>query len=488
MKTKLILTILLSSLFVCNAQITNIDRFSTLIKPNHNIALTNPVFNENSLMTYDIGQVNTNGGAFKLNFTNNNGTGGPGYKGYPSGSIGAFKSAGNYTPGNPAACGMPIQIANLKHDLRIKWKVSQFNAYDPDDKWWASINVVFDTDSPLLEPLPANRDYDLVIELNRYEQENYDDVSSVTNQTYWYYARNSDGSLKTLDFNYNGVVYSWVVRYKFFNNPINTVNNDKVHVKFTPLFNVNCPPFLDHSLKKFIDTSVNYLQNVNLTPSERALAELKVGNPDLYIKNINAGYEVYTGNFTITNDYLYTVLDSNPPTAPTNLIASKIVNQVNLNWNDNVDQDFNTYKIYRSINGASYSLLAENVNVSNFVDNTTTIGNNYSYYVVADDRSYNVSSASNSQNVNFTILYTQAFESEINLKVSPNPFFNELNLEFNDNVEKMSYEIFNLLNQVVSKGSFTKSTTINTSNIDSGIYFLHLNNGKTIEVRKLIKK
>jgi hypothetical protein len=467
MHKKLLFTIFTLVFIISEAQ-TNITQFNTLIKPNHNIGLSNPLWNQGSLMTYDASQVNTNGGAFSLNFVN---PGGPGYKGYPSGTIGAFKGGGNYTPGNISACGLPIQISNLNHDLRIKWKVSQFNANDVDDKWWASINVIFDSTPPTLEPLPQYRDYDLVIELNRYEQEIFQDVSSATNQVYWYYARNADNSLKTLDFNYNGVVYSWVVRYKFFNYPpthANYDNNDKVHVKFTPLFNSNVAPFLDHSLKKFIQTSVDFLQYVNLTPAELALSNAKVGHPNLYIKNINAGYEVYTGAFTITNDYFYTILDANAPANPTNLVATKVMNNVSLDWEDNVDLDFNTYKIYRAINGGNHSLLADNVNTSSYIDSTTTIGNTYSYYVVADDRSYNVSIPSNSQSVSFGILNTDNFESEDDFILYSNPHQATFTIE-----TKLQHEAVQLYSIDGKLIPFIKEGNLySVSNLSKGVYYI----------------
>ena len=132
---------LLLSHFFSVAQTTSITSFNTLIKPNHEIGLTNPLWNQGSLMTYDLGMVNANGAAFSLDFTN---PGGTGFKGYPSGTIGGFKTGSTYNSGNLAVCGMPVQIQNLQHDVRIKWKVFQQNGNDVDDKWWATINVIFD--------------------------------------------------------------------------------------------------------------------------------------------------------------------------------------------------------------------------------------------------------------------------------------------------------------------------------------------------------
>ena len=473
----------------CFAQTTSITQFNTLIKPNHNFGLTNPLWDQNCLMTYDFGQVDTNGAAFSLNFVNPSGIG---FKGYPSGTVGGFKSNGTYNQGIVAACGLPVTIQNLNQNLRMKWKVSQQNANDTNDKWWASINVIFDSTLPQFEPIAENRDYDLVIELNRYQQEAFLDVSSTMNQVYWYYARNTDGSLKTLDFNYNGTVYSWVVRYKFFNYPLGHPDydkNDKVHVKFSPLFNNNVAPFLDHSLKKFIDTSVDYLQYVTLTLAEENLANQKVGDPNLWIKSISAGYEVYTGSFTIANDYFYTLIDNIPPSIPLNLTASLVTtDQVNLDWNDTTENDLNAYKIYKSINGGAYSLFAENVYVSNYLDTTTAIGNTYSYYVVTEDRSFNVSMPSNYVTITLGSLGLENNYKKAFFLAYPNPVNAFIQLE-NYNAEALQIELYNVVGSKIFTTSLQSNLSIDLSTYESGIYFLKaISENNEVYMTKILKK
>lgn len=402
MKKRLLAYIVLLCFLSVNAQITTITRNSTLIKSNHNFGLTHPLFDQaNNVMQYDAGLVDTNGAAFTYNFTN---TGGTGYKGYPSGTVGGYKSGGTYYPGNVATSGMPVQISALQNNLRIKWKVSQQNANDPDDKWWASINVIFDGGTATSEPDPNARDYDLVIALKQYAQEDTTNEPKVIGGgAYWYFAKNPDGSLKTVDLNYGGTVYKFAVRYKFFSYNVGDPNfdkNDKVHTKFIPIDNSNVAPYLDHSLKFFIDKTKEYIQYANLPTAELALANQKVADPTLYVKSIAAGYEVYTGSFTINNDYFYTVLDSTAPAAPVNLTTTKSGNSAILDWNDNAETDLDTYKVYRSVNGGAYTLLADNVLVSNYTDTTILNGSVYNYYVVVQDRSLNVSTQSNATTIN----------------------------------------------------------------------------------------
>jgi hypothetical protein len=94
---------------------TCLDRNAKLVKANHNIGLTNPLFPQNCL-SCDPNMVNTKGGAFSFHFTNPNG--GSGYKGYPSGTIGGFKTGGTYYPGVASTCGMPV--INLLINLLIR--------------------------------------------------------------------------------------------------------------------------------------------------------------------------------------------------------------------------------------------------------------------------------------------------------------------------------------------------------------------------------
>jgi photosystem II stability/assembly factor-like uncharacterized protein len=87
-----------------------------------------------------------------------------------------------------------------------------------------------------------------------------------------------------------------------------------------------------------------------------------------------------------------------------------------------------------------------------------------------------------------SVLSNADFVSNQNINLYPNPVSNELTIEVDNNSEEINYEIYNLLNQLISKGNFTNKTTINTSSFSSGTYLIKLNYNKTREVRKLIKK
>ena len=397
-------TITLLALVLCTqlfyAQ-TTVTKQNTLIKSNHNFGLTNPVFNEGSPMTYDPAQVDALGAAFSLNYTNQGGTS---FDGYPSGTVGGYKAGGTYYPGNVAACGMPVQIQDLTHDLRINWKTSQASANDIGDKWWATINVIFDSGTATSEPDPAVRDYDLVIQNVSYEQDDFSDLDNPGGR-YWYFARETpDGPIKPFTVYIDDVPYQWAVRYKFFDYPpgdINEDKNDKVHIKFIPIDNANPIPYLDHSLKQFIDCTVEYLDFLPLSPEERTKADLKVAESSLWIKSISAGYEIYEGAAILNNDYFYTTVDNVAPNALSNLTVTEQSGTAILNWDASTDTAFDTYTVYRSENGGAYIKIASNLRTNNYTDDSIS-NQNYNYYVTATDRSFNESSSSNVANLDLT--------------------------------------------------------------------------------------
>ena len=390
-----ILTLLLTS--VVKSQIDTITSFITILKSNHNIGLENPVFDEGSVMIYDSNPaaIDSNGAAFLIHYINQGG--GDSFDGYPSGTIGGIKKTGIYYPGNYSVSGMPVQLENLENDFRIKWKTFQENANDPDDKWWATINVIFDIGDANLEPLQINRDYDLVIQFERYEQDDLTDKSN-TGGAYWWFARDSNGFIKPFSLMIEGVEYQWAVRYKFFYYPPGNPNeykNDKVHIKFIPIDNNHIPSELDHPLKTFVDATVDYLQDVDLPNAERILANQKVGDPNLWVKSVSAGYEIYSGNSTIGQDHFYTVIDTIQPDSPTNLALTRLNDNFVLNWDINSSDSYESYTIYRSENEGPFTKLDSLVYTNNYEDATITNDKEYRYYITVLDRSLNESSPSN---------------------------------------------------------------------------------------------
>ncbi|MEN8127685.1 MAG: LamG-like jellyroll fold domain-containing protein [Planctomycetota bacterium] len=112
---------------------------------------------------------------------------------------------------------------------------------------------------------------------------------------------------------------------------------------------------------------------------------------------VNFASPVYTGpNVQWT---MVDVPDTVPPAVPVGLTAATTGNPpsgpVVLDWDDNTESDLSGYRIYRAISEAGpFSLIANNVYVSEYEDQNTTDGNVYFYAATAFDLFYNASALS----------------------------------------------------------------------------------------------
>ena len=384
-----------------HAEQVTVTKANTAIKADHYL-LANNLFDDGVPMSYDPALVEQNGSAFSADYIDPGVFGNSSMDAYLCGIVGGYKTGGTWYPSDYNLTGMPELIDNIDNSLRIQWDTFQIDALDADDKWWATINVLFDNGSATSEPVPDNRDFDIVIQLERFAQDNLEDREITENSFHWYYPRNPDGSLIPFTLNIDGQDYHWAPRYKFFNylpGNVNEHKNDKVHIKFIPIDNDNVAPYIDHPLKTFIDASSEYLQYMDLTAEEVALAAEKVNASDLYVKQLSAVFEVYTGQFTVGNEYFKTVKDTTPPNVLTSLSATLNTDQVDLGWDAHNDDAFQTYTVYRAVNGGNFTAVTQGLYINSYTDVDVLEGNSYDYYVSASDRSWNESTASTVESV-----------------------------------------------------------------------------------------
>lgn len=73
------------------------------------------------------------------------------------------------------------------------------------------------------------------------------------------------------------------------------------------------------------------------------------------------------------------------------------------------------------------------------------------------------------------------------IMVYPNPMSEELTIECDVNNGLINFEIFNSGGLSVIKGNIAQKTVISTKNLASGIYIIKLENGKSFELKKIIK-
>lgn len=235
------------------------------------------------------------GGSYVLEYID---VGGSGMDAYPNIIIGGAKINGSWKSANKEITGMPVQISEIPDEMYFEWKATQENAWDNDDKWMSSINFIFDNyGTETSEPITADRDYDLVVMGNSQNfdgdtlEDRPDPIGS--NPAFWFFAREFNGDLKPYEIMIEGVTYTYAVRYKFFKNSGDKDN--KAHVKFIPYGPNDIPSLFSVNIKDIVAASKAYFMYANLPPEQLALAQNNIALPNAWLKSINAGYEVYTG-------------------------------------------------------------------------------------------------------------------------------------------------------------------------------------------------
>ena len=152
---------------------------------------------------------------------------------------------------------------------------------------------------------------------------------------------------------------------------------------------------------------------------------------------------------------------------------------------------FTVQFLNNSTNASSYSW--------NFGDgNTSTSANPSHTYATGGDFTVVLTATNGDCSNTFTINLTSVAVSENvafeDLMVFPNPTENELNIQFSSfDSGIMNATIFNLAGQVVSAEAFAVNAgnmfhTIDTSNLESGVYFVNLSNNTSNITIRVIKK
>jgi subtilase family serine protease len=117
----------------------------------------------------------------------------------------------------------------------------------------------------------------------------------------------------------------------------------------------------------------------------------------------------------------------------------------------------------------------------------------HTFKVVSDANNVvnEIDETNNEYSRQFTISLVTGIESPENssaIKIYPNPFSNELFIEFKDNNELVDFEILNSAGKTISSGNLLEKTTLNTAAFLPGFYMIKVHNEKVSETIKIIKK
>lgn len=79
--------------------------------------------------------------------------------------------------------------------------------------------------------------------------------------------------------------------------------------------------------------------------------------------------------------------------------------------------------------------------------------------------------------------------SQLSINIYPNPTASDLHIDIKGNKSNTNFELINIQGQTISKGNFVGNTTLQTKELDAGVYFIKfINEAQSVEMIKFIKQ
>jgi hypothetical protein len=144
----------------------------------------------------------------------------------------------------------------------------------------------------------------------------------------------------------------------------------------------------------------------------------------------------------------------------------------------------------------SGNVLHSNVSTGNQWHNQNGIINgatlqDYSVAFSGDYYAIQTNGACSSEASNVIHIVVTGIEDNINkgqIKVYPNPVSDELIIEMEGNKTEQNFQILNSGGQVIFDGCVVDKTIVRTGSFTAGIYLVRFDDGKTVEVKKIVKR
>ncbi|MBU0475775.1 MAG: endonuclease [Bacteroidetes bacterium] len=319
-------------------------------------------------------------------------------------------------------------------------------------------------------------------------------------------------------------------------------NRNRVIYKFQKNYN----PFVDHpefadrvynSDKLIVESAeqvgnslvLSFSKELNSSDAERASNyQIDIlGNPTSVITNfggdtkkvslsfsesfIDTFYNVRVSNLTsLTGESIIpnsialfvanetTQIDTTSPTVPTNLVATRKDDSIELTWDLNTEMDLSHYSIYKgaiqNFTPSQYTLLA--TSTTNSFNDETIVDYRVYYKISAVDISGNESGYSNEASILVSVKDKKSIPTKFSLNQNyPNPFNPSTTIKYSiPSVQTsglvtlkvyniLGMEIATLVNKVQSAGNY--SVVFDASKLGTGIYFYSLNYGKFSQTKKM---
>jgi len=181
-----------------------------------------------------------------------------------------------------------------------------------------------------------------------------------------------------------------------------------------------------------------------------------------------------SGSFT-------SVLDTEKPSNPTNLVAVATGSNVLLTWDASTDNRVvQSYILFDKTTAVDTILAVKTGNKFTFKNLTA---GSHRFGVTAVDVYGNKSSKTSTDN--FTVSVNNLAKSRIQLY--PNPTTGVVNISADDS-KLTNLSVYNVVGELVRSVEFTKSLTLDLSANLKGVYFLHLTSDGNTQISKLIIK
>jgi len=252
--------------------------------------------------------------------------------------------------------------------------------------------------------------------------------------------------------------------------------------------------------KIYKETGNNLFEEIGFTPWEDECEFLDTtSDPVMYAHAYKISAVDTCGNETSLSWYHRTMYLSATQGANPNEIVLAWTNYQIENWNGIQDITPLRFYIYRKTlpDNPHYQLIDSIPgSLNNYTDLNVPVG--YNYYIVAFDNDDDCSqNKSNSNNRIFSNPYeyntvSSQYETEVfvPLKVYPNPFNDEITVEFyNPDNELFSVKLVNLSGKVVYSTKTNESMfRITRDKLAAGTYELVISNGNVVYTRKIIAK
>ncbi|NBQ24394.1 MAG: T9SS C-terminal target domain-containing protein [Verrucomicrobia bacterium] len=178
------------------------------------------------------------------------------------------------------------------------------------------------------------------------------------------------------------------------------------------------------------------------------------------------------------------------------LLQSSIAtnNSVNLAWNPYIGVAFNTYNIYRSVNGANYELLTSisSTNTSYNDTSANVVDNFYEYYISIEvascstDPFQSFELESNREYINPNLALVDQEWLKNSIFFYPNPSSGRVNVSVSQGIDVTNMTVYSALGQVVLQTSMSQK--LDLSSLPAGVYIIKTLTDKGTVSHSLIKQ